>query len=51
MALSFAKIVSLDYSVTDKDWKNIFSFQQIQTDQCKATMMTCTDDPCLNTKG
>lgn len=51
MALSSAEIVSPDYNVTDKEWKHIFSFHQVQTDQCKATVMTYTGGPCLNTKG
>ena len=39
-----------DYSATDKDWKNIFRFQQIQTDRCEDTMMTCADAPYLTTQ-
>lgn len=44
------KIASPDNNITDKDWKNIFSFQQLQTDQCKDIMMTSADGPYLSTQ-
>lgn len=47
MALSSVKIASPYYNVTDKDWKNIFSFHKIRTDQCRDTVMACADGPYL----